>query len=157
MLGHCRPSRRNTLCDGWGGAARRRCLLPATDEGPERPHEGRTRLHVGRAVDRAPIVDEDRLHRVRAMHVARPPARTHHLEVHDFAQDVHVAHAQNPEVGAAAVGRVEATAGATVQVPHRLAHLSGHATSRLRVLPDRAAEGHEALGQVHPQHVHLGL
>ena len=42
--------------------------------------------------------------------------------------------------------------GAAVEVPHCLAHLCGHAAPRLKKLPDRAANGHEALGEVDPQH-----
>ena len=144
--------------------------LRAIDEGPEGPHEGGARLHVGRPVDRAPVVHKNRLHRVRAVDVARPPAEADHLKVHDFAQDIHVADAQirglqralqvaaqDAEIRAAAEGGVEAAARPTVEIPHRPADLQRDATPRLSVLPDRTAEGHEALGEVDPQHVHLRL
>ena len=48
--------------------------LRAIDEGPEGPDEGGARLHVRRPVDRAPVIHKNRLHRVRAVNVARPPA-----------------------------------------------------------------------------------
>ena len=40
-----------------------------------------------------------------------------------------------------------------VEVSHCLAQLCGHAAARLKKLPDRAAEAHEALREVDPQHV----
>ena len=142
----------------------------AVHEGPQRPHKSRPQLHVRRAVHGAPVIHEDRLHRERTAHVARKPPQAHHLQVHDLAQHVHVADAevrglesalkvapQDAEIGAAAEGRVEAPSRPVIQVPHRLADLNRDAAARLRVLADRAAEGHEALGEIHPKHVDLGL
>ena len=39
-----------------------------------------------------------------------------------------------------------------VEGPHCLAHFCVHAAALLKKLPDRAAKGHEALGEVDPQH-----
>eukprot|EP00964_Phaeocystis_antarctica_P022103 scaffold12272_cov65-Phaeocystis_antarctica.AAC.2 len=54
--------------------------------------------------------------------------------------------------GPPAESPVKASVRPAVEGPHRLAQFCVHAAALLKKLPDRAAKGHEALGEVDPQH-----
>ena len=54
--------------------------------------------------------------------------------------------------GPPAESPVKASVRPAVEGPHCLAHFCVHAAALLKKLPDRAAKGHEALGEVDPQH-----